>query len=94
MRVRMRTVLLMLTLFAVVIGVCASVGVAHPSRRNARTAAPGTTPSGIAHVLLLSVDGLHQSDLSWYVANHPNSTLAHLTKRGRGLHARHDPDSV
>ena len=25
------------------------------------------------HVLLLSVDGLHQSDLAWYVEHHPHS---------------------
>ncbi len=30
----------------------------------------------IKHVLLISVDGMHQSDLDWYVANHPNSELA------------------
>ena len=35
-----------------------------------------------AHVLLLSVDGLHQSDLDWYVANHPSSALAKLVHRG------------
>jgi hypothetical protein len=35
-----------------------------------------------SHVLLLSVDGLHQSDLSWYVANHPSSALAKLVHRG------------
>jgi hypothetical protein len=34
------------------------------------------------HVLLVSVDGLHQSDLDWYVAHHPDSTLAHLTSGG------------
>jgi predicted AlkP superfamily pyrophosphatase or phosphodiesterase len=34
------------------------------------------------HVLLLSVDGMHQSDLDWYVANHPNSALAHLVEGG------------
>ncbi|MGH3765213.1 MAG: alkaline phosphatase family protein [Pseudonocardiaceae bacterium] len=34
------------------------------------------------HVLLLSVDGLHQSDLSWYVAQHPHSALAALVHRG------------
>jgi hypothetical protein len=34
------------------------------------------------HVLLLSVDGMHQSDLEWYVANHPSSTLAKLTHTG------------
>jgi hypothetical protein len=34
------------------------------------------------HVLLISVDGLHQSDLDWYVANHPNSELAALVRGG------------
>ncbi|HEX5347551.1 MAG TPA: alkaline phosphatase family protein [Pseudonocardiaceae bacterium] len=34
------------------------------------------------HVLLLSVDGLHQADLSWYVAHHPKSALAALVNRG------------
>ena len=36
----------------------------------------------IKHVLLISVDGLHQSDLSNYVAAHPDSTLASLTGAG------------
>jgi hypothetical protein len=36
----------------------------------------------IEHVLLLSVDGMHQSDLQWYVSTHPNSTLAQLTDGG------------
>src|SRR3974390_325348 len=36
----------------------------------------------IKHVLLISVDGMHQSDLDWYVANHPSSTLAKLTHTG------------
>lgn len=35
-----------------------------------------------AHVLLISVDGLHQQDLAWYVAHHPSSTLARLTRAG------------
>jgi hypothetical protein len=34
------------------------------------------------HVLLLSVDGLHQSDLTWYTARHPRSALAALVHRG------------
>ncbi|MCQ4079843.1 alkaline phosphatase family protein [Streptomyces sp. RB6PN25] len=34
------------------------------------------------HVLLLSVDGLHQSDLAWYVAKHPGSALAKLVNGG------------
>jgi hypothetical protein len=34
------------------------------------------------HVLLLSVDGLHQSDLAWYVRRHPRSALAKLMRKG------------
>src|SRR5215471_6085096 len=34
------------------------------------------------HVLLISVDGMHQSDLDWYVAHHPSSALAKLTHTG------------
>ncbi|MCU1453697.1 MAG: phosphodiesterase [Acidimicrobiales bacterium] len=34
------------------------------------------------HVLLLSVDGLHQSDLAWYVGHHPQSHLAGLVDHG------------
>jgi hypothetical protein len=36
----------------------------------------------IEHVLLISVDGMHQSDLTWYVQHHPNSTLAKLVAQG------------
>jgi hypothetical protein len=36
----------------------------------------------IDHVLLISVDGMHQSDLEWYVANHPHSTFAKLVRSG------------
>ena len=34
------------------------------------------------HVLLISVDGLHQSDLAWYIQTHTNSTLASLAAQG------------
>jgi hypothetical protein len=34
------------------------------------------------HVLLLSIDGLHQSDLDWYVKHHPSSALASLVGDG------------
>ncbi len=34
------------------------------------------------HVLLLSVDGLHESDLRWYVGKHPHSALASLVGDG------------
>jgi Type I phosphodiesterase / nucleotide pyrophosphatase len=36
----------------------------------------------VDHVLLVSVDGMHQSDLAWYVQTHPNSTLATLMAQG------------
>ena len=46
-------------------------------------AAPGAPPEAPAkHVLLLSVDGMHQSDLDWYVASHPGSALAKLVSAG------------
>ena len=48
----------------------------------------------IKHVLLISVDGLHQSDLDWYVANHPDSELAKLTDRRRRVHVGTHPGSV
>jgi hypothetical protein len=35
-----------------------------------------------AHVLLISVDGLHAIDLANYAATHPSSTLASLSKAG------------
>src|SRR6202171_519591 len=34
------------------------------------------------HVLLLSIDGMHQSDLAWYVSQHPDSALAKLVGNG------------
>jgi hypothetical protein len=34
------------------------------------------------HVLLLSVDGLHQKDLDLYVKDHPTSALASLVNHG------------
>ncbi len=36
----------------------------------------------IKHVLLISVDGMHQSDLEWYISQHPSSELAKLVNRG------------
>jgi type I phosphodiesterase/nucleotide pyrophosphatase len=43
---------------------------------------PGQGRAGTQHVLLLSVDGLHQSDLTWYVDRHPSSALAKLVHKG------------
>jgi hypothetical protein len=47
--------------------------------------------NAIAHVLLISVDGLHQSDLEWYVANHPESELAKLVGGGAEYASAHTP---
>jgi hypothetical protein len=54
---------------------------------SAATAAPAdhlgdSQPTGIQHVLLISVDGMHQQDLTWYVRNYPRSVLASLYRRG------------
>jgi predicted AlkP superfamily pyrophosphatase or phosphodiesterase len=48
--------------------------------------------AGIQHVLLISVDGMHQSDLNWYVANHPNSELAKLAHGARQYTDDHTSD--
>ena len=47
-------------------------------------ARPAGRPSGhgTKHVLLISVDGMHQSDLAWYAAHHPSSALAKLARTG------------
>src|SRR3984957_11949159 len=69
---------------AVAAGLAAALGGAAVA--SAATAAPGNTGNGhhhgIKHVLLISVDGMHQSDLDWYVANHPNSELGRLATGG------------
>ncbi len=49
-------------------------------------------PHQIKHVLLISVDGMHQSDLDWYVANHPNSELARLATGGAEFTDAQTPD--
>ncbi len=56
------------------------------------TAAPSLADDGqggdhdgrttVKHVLLLSVDGLHQKDLDWYVRTHPASAIAALAQHG------------
>jgi hypothetical protein len=63
---------------AIAIGVSAAAVSADPSSRDHR----GHHEGAIAHVLLISVDGLHQSDVEWYVASHPGSELAKLVGGG------------
>jgi type I phosphodiesterase/nucleotide pyrophosphatase len=43
------------------------------------------------HLLLLSVDGLHQSDLTWYVQSHPASALSRLVQQGVEFSNAHTP---
>jgi Type I phosphodiesterase / nucleotide pyrophosphatase len=70
------------------IAVAAGLGVAlwGAAVASAATAAPGNggngNNKGVQHVLLISVDGLHQQDLTWYVKNYPNSLLAALYRQG------------
>jgi arylsulfatase A-like enzyme len=49
-------------------------------------------PVKIKHVLLISVDGMHQSDLEWFVAHHPGSELARLTRGGAEFSNAHTSD--
>ena len=58
----------------------AALAIAVPLAPSASSAAAGHAQ--IKHVLLISVDGMHQSDLVWYVANHPHSELARLATGG------------
>jgi hypothetical protein len=47
------------------------------------TARPSQTSADPAqHVLLISVDGLHQSDLRWWIQHHPDSVLARIADTG------------
>ena len=52
----------------------------------------GHHPQRIQHVLLISVDGMHQSDLNWYVAHHPGSELAKLASGGAEFTNNHTAD--
>jgi hypothetical protein len=58
---------------------------------NAHGSAGTTDSSAIKHVLLISVDGLHQSDLEWYVARNPGSELAKLAGGGAAYTSAHTP---
>jgi hypothetical protein len=69
-----------------VIGASAAVVSAHPDRGDHHRQAQ------IQHVLLISVDGMHQSDLEWYVASHPNSELAKLASGGAEFTNNHTSD--
>ncbi len=58
----------------------------------AASSAATASQSQIKHVLLISVDGMHQSDLAWYAANHPGSELARLATGGAEYTHAQTPD--
>lgn len=43
------------------------------------------------HVVLISIDGLHQNDLAWFVAKYPSSTLARMVDSGVSFTKAHTP---
>jgi hypothetical protein len=65
---------------AAVLGAGALAGATTASAAPAAAASTAGTGhhSDIQHVLLISVDGLHQQDLAWYVKSYPRSVLAGL----------------
>jgi hypothetical protein len=78
----MHSILIRRTL-AVVAGLAAALsGAAVASAATAQSGAGTGNNKGVQHVLLISVDGLHQQDLTWYVQNNPNSLLASLYRGG------------
>src|SRR5689334_3629916 len=78
MRGRSKIVALIASAAALVVAVPVASS-AHPQRHDRDHGRHGHT---IKHVLLISVDGLHQSDLAWYVNRHPGSELAKLAGGG------------
>src|SRR5215472_16225744 len=71
---------------AVVIVASIAIAAGSTALASAATAQAGQAGSGppgrIQHVLLISVDGLHQQDLAWYVHTYPSSVLASLDRHG------------
>lgn len=76
---------------ATVLGAGALVGTAAASASAASAVRSGDHGKGIRHVLLISVDGLHQQDLAWYVHSYPDSVLAHLYSDGLEYNAAMTP---
>jgi hypothetical protein len=66
---------------AAVVGVSVLAASTLPSALAVAGPAPSRDPLA-RHVLLVSIDGMHQSDLRWYVDHHPRSALAALVLGG------------
>ena len=63
--------------------VIATVFLATPVRIHAAPGDDRDDDRKVRHILLISVDGMHALDLTNYVAAHPNSTLAQLSRHGK-----------
>ncbi|WP_371480683.1 alkaline phosphatase family protein [Kitasatospora sp. NBC_00315] len=63
-------------------GLLAGATVSQAYARPGEGSEHGPRRAAAQHVLLISVDGLHQSDLARYVAQHPASALARLVGNG------------
>ena len=69
---------------AAAIAASATAALGGAAGASAATGQPGGQghSAGVQHVLLISVDGLHQQDLTWYVKKYPHSVLATLDHQG------------
>ncbi len=77
---------------AVVVSAIAAIAIGIPvAAGSAHSSSAGSESGRVSHVLLISVDGLHQSDLAWYVTTHPNSELAKLAGGGVEYTNAHTP---
>src|SRR5215470_188087 len=83
MRVRYVSWAAALTAGAATLAVGAAGALAAPANQTARLSPQnGQGGSQIRHVLLISVDGLHQQDVTWFAQHFPNSALATLMSHG------------
>jgi hypothetical protein len=71
---------------AAMAGVAAIIGASAPwaaaAANHGSPARHAPSRGQIKHVLLISVDGMHQQDLTWYIHRYPHSTLADLVRHG------------
>ena len=83
MRVRYVSWAAALTAGAAALAVSAAGALAAPTIHQARLSpAIGQGGNQIRHVLLISVDGMHQQDMTWFTKHFPNSALARLMNHG------------